>query len=183
MSGLVRRTGRRQKLSVHRIILVLCFFLPQWSHCDLNWIRIRKEKKNKKDMSLMCSNELLLCADACPEVAPVAARDPAIMTDRRVLQQLLGLEIFSLPSSDYFAPPTELQPYMRRVVTTWMLEVCVGNSVYLWIVRFSESAHWPCFFDVPWRSPLQWPFKKGLFACPHPSPFKSLQDQLEVMSI
>ncbi|XP_045030562.1 G1/S-specific cyclin-D2 [Daphnia magna] len=75
-------------------------------------------------MSMM-SNELLLCADACPEVMPVAAKDPAIMTDRRVLQQLLGLEMFSVPSSDYFAPSStsELQPYMRRVVTTWMLEV------------------------------------------------------------
>lgn len=75
-------------------------------------------------MSMM-SNELLLCADACPEVMPVAARDPAIMTDRRVLQQLLRLEMFSVPSNDYFAPTStsELQPYMRRVVTTWMLEV------------------------------------------------------------
>lgn len=73
------------------------------------------------------SNELLLCADACPEVMPVAAKDPAIMTDRRVLQQLLGLEMFSVPSSDYFAPSStsELQPYMRRVVTTWMLEVSI----------------------------------------------------------
>lgn len=74
------------------------------------------------------SNELLLCADACPEVMPVAAKDPAIMTDRRVLQQLLGLEMFSVPSSDYFAPSStsELQPYMRRVVTTWMLEVSIS---------------------------------------------------------
>ena len=104
----------------------------------------KEKKKNKIDMSLMCSNELLLCADACPEVAPVAARDPAIMTDRRVLQQLLGLEIFSLPSSDYFAPPTELQPYMRRVVTTWMLEVCVGNSVWIvWTYGSFDSANRP----------------------------------------
>lgn len=73
----------------------------------------------------LSSNELLLCADACPEVAPVAAKDPAIMADRRVLEQLLRLEIFSVPSNDYFEAPTssELQPYMRRVVTTWMLEV------------------------------------------------------------
>lgn len=78
------------------------------------------------------SSELLLCADACPEVVPVAARDPAIMSDRRVLEQLLRLEAYSVPSSDYFDAnsPTsahELQPYMRRVVTTWMLEVKKKN--------------------------------------------------------
>ena len=68
----------------------------------------------------------LLCADACPEVLPVAAADPAIMSDVRVLAQLLKLEWHSMPNVDYFAPnshQSELQPYMRRVVTTWMLEV------------------------------------------------------------
>lgn len=69
----------------------------------------------------------LLCADACPEVVPVAAADPAIMSDARVLAQLLQLEHHSIPVVDYFANSstvqTQLQPYMRRVVTTWMLEV------------------------------------------------------------
>lgn len=77
-----------------------------------------------KMMSLTSNDEMLLCADACPEVSPVAARDPAIMRDGRVLEQLLRLERHSLPARDYFAAaPSELQPYMRRVVTTWMLEV------------------------------------------------------------
>ncbi len=100
----------------------------------------------ERNMSLMCSNELLLCADACPEVAPVAARDPAIMTDRRVLEQLLRLEIFSVPSSDYFAPPStsELQPYMRRVVTTWMLEV---HEWFLIETSFSFSFFLLCVFQ------------------------------------
>ena len=95
------------------------------------------------------SSELLLCADACPEVVPVAARDPAIMSDRRVLEQLLRLEAYSVPSSDYFDAnsPTsahELQPYMRRVVTTWMLEVkknifdflCVGLLTFFFCCKF-----------------------------------------------
>lgn len=92
---------------------------------QLSWNWTEQEK-----MSMM-SNELLLCADACPEVMPVAVKDPAIMSDRRVLQQLLGLEMFSVPSSDYFAPnsTSELQPYMRRVVTTWMLEVNIFFSM------------------------------------------------------
>ncbi len=107
-------------------------------------------------MSMM-SNELLLCADACPEVMPVAARDPAIMTDRRVLQQLLRLEMFSVPSSDYFAPTStsELQPYMRRVVTTWMLEVIAlfqkfqfnsSKKVELQVNDFSKVS--PSCFDL-----------------------------------
>lgn len=85
----------------------------------------------------LISNELLLCADACPEVCPVAVRDPAIMTDTRVLNQLLRLETFSLPSNDYFASSeSELQPYMRRVVTTWMLEVCSFCFVQLSVADF-----------------------------------------------
>lgn len=76
-------------------------------------------------MSLTSNDEMLLCADACPEVAAVAGRDPAIMRDERVLQQLLRLERHSTPAHDYFTAnaSSELQPYMRRVVTTWMLEV------------------------------------------------------------
>ena len=79
-------------------------------------------KKKEEEMSSVH----LLCADACPEVLPVAVADPAIMSDVRVLAQLLKLEWHSMPHVDYFAPgshQTELQPYMRRVVTTWMLEV------------------------------------------------------------
>lgn len=106
----------------------------------------------------LSSNEILLCADACPEVAPVAVKDPAIMTDRRVLEQLLGLEIFSMPPTDYFAPgpnSSELQPYMRRVVTTWMLEVDIYfhsfNTFYfilLFCLRLLTSLAIPTFVQI-----------------------------------
>ena len=92
-------------------------------------------------MMSLTSNELLLCADACPEVAPVALKDPAIMKDRRVLDQLLRLEVYSLPSSDYFAVSntSELQPYMRRVVTTWMLEVSHLNPLHFYFQREGKN--------------------------------------------
>jgi Cyclin, N-terminal domain len=67
----------------------------------------------------------LLCADVCPEMVPLARADRAILDDSRVLSQLLRTEMHSVPSVDYFECKSELQPYMRRVVTTWMLEVCV----------------------------------------------------------
>lgn len=94
---------------IHPSVLFVCFL---------------SVKKVPKKMSSVH----LLCADACPEVLPVAVPDPAIMSDVRVLAQLLKLEWHSMPNIDYFAPgshQTELQPYMRRVVTTWMLEVNV----------------------------------------------------------
>lgn len=70
----------------------------------------------------------LLCADACPDAAPpVAGADPAILGDARVLAQLLKVERHFVPPCDYFAAVRDdaaaIQPYMRRVVTTWMLEV------------------------------------------------------------
>jgi len=93
------------------------------SLCVKILIKILLGKKKKEEEM---SSVHLLCADACPEVLPVAVADPAIMSDVRVLAQLLKLEWHSMPHVDYFAPgshQTELQPYMRRVVTTWMLEV------------------------------------------------------------
>ena len=66
----------------------------------------------------------LLCADVCPETVSLARADRAILDDSRVLSQLLRTEMHSVPGVDYFECKSELQPYMRRVVTTWMLEVC-----------------------------------------------------------
>jgi hypothetical protein len=72
----------------------------------------------------------LLCADVCPEMVPLARADRAILDDSRVLSQLLRTEMHSVPSVDYFDCKSELQPYMRRVVTTWMLEVCYANETH-----------------------------------------------------
>jgi len=42
----------------------------------------------------------------------------------RVLQNLLDLEIVYIPTCNYFdTVQKDILPYMRKVVSTWMLEV------------------------------------------------------------
>ncbi|XP_030745595.1 G1/S-specific cyclin-D2-like [Sitophilus oryzae] len=54
-----------------------------------------------------------------------AVRDRAIFDDERVINNLLNDEIFYIPTCDYFTEvQNDIQPFMRKVVTTWMLEVC-----------------------------------------------------------
>lgn len=53
-----------------------------------------------------------------------AQRDPTIFQDTRVIQNLLRDEVFYIPSNNYFdVIQTDIQPFMRKVVTTWMMEV------------------------------------------------------------
>jgi len=55
-----------------------------------------------------------------------AVKDKAIFKDHRVIKNLLADEKLYLPNCDYFVKvQNDIQPFMRRVVTTWMLEVSV----------------------------------------------------------
>ncbi|VVC89132.1 G1/S-specific cyclin-D2-like [Leptidea sinapis] len=55
----------------------------------------------------------------------VAAPDPALERDPRLLPNLLQLERVHALHSDYFEHvQIDIQPFMRKVVMTWMLEVC-----------------------------------------------------------
>ena len=51
--------------------------------------------------------------------------DPAVDCNPRVLQSLLNLEERYIPTSNYFqlVQRDGVQPWMRKMVTTWMLEV------------------------------------------------------------
>ncbi|XP_052411057.1 G1/S-specific cyclin-D2b [Carassius gibelio] len=54
-----------------------------------------------------------------------AQRDPNIFCDERVLQSLLTVEDRYVPQGPYFkCVQKDIQPFMRRMVATWMLEVC-----------------------------------------------------------
>lgn len=79
-------------------------------------------------MDLLC-NEKLNALDSC-----IAGKDPVILQDTRVLQNLLKSESFYMPPCNYF---TEVQndifPFMRSIVTTWMLEV----RICLFIIIFT----------------------------------------------
>lgn len=65
----------------------------------------------------------LLCAESVPR-APRAGRDPHLLGDRRVLQNLLSLEERYSPRVSYFqCVQRDIQPYMRKMLAFWMLEV------------------------------------------------------------
>ena len=52
-----------------------------------------------------------------------ARADPTIRCDPRVITNLLSLERSTMITSDYFVKQSEVEPYMRNIVTSWMLEV------------------------------------------------------------
>ncbi|XP_078000436.1 G1/S-specific cyclin-D2-like [Glandiceps talaboti] len=62
----------------------------------------------------------------CCEVEQMkrAYEDPVLLNDSRVLANLLECEEKYIPSSCYFKWQTDLKPFMRKMVATWMLEVC-----------------------------------------------------------
>lgn len=66
----------------------------------------------------------LYCLEA--ETVLRARPDPNLLGDDRVLQSLLTIEERFLPQCSYFkCVQKDIQPFMRRMVATWMLEVCV----------------------------------------------------------
>ncbi|XP_043569617.1 G1/S-specific cyclin-D2a isoform X3 [Chiloscyllium plagiosum] len=65
----------------------------------------------------------LLCCE--PETVRRALPDPKLLRDDRVLHNLLALEERYLPACSYFkCLQLDIQPYMRRMLAAWMLEVC-----------------------------------------------------------
>ncbi|XP_015266676.1 PREDICTED: G1/S-specific cyclin-D2 isoform X1 [Gekko japonicus] len=67
----------------------------------------------------------LLCCERAAAATRRAAPDPSLVRDERVLRNLLAVEERYLPSCSYFkCVQRDIQPFMRRMVATWMLEVC-----------------------------------------------------------
>lgn len=50
-------------------------------------------------------------------------RDPVLAADDRVLENLLATEDDYTLSTSYFRFQEDIQPYMRKIVAKWMLEV------------------------------------------------------------
>lgn len=64
----------------------------------------------------------------CGEGVIRAKRDPQLLGNRRVLQNLLSQEERYSPNVSYFqCVQKEIQPYMRKMLAFWMLEVCTGS--------------------------------------------------------
>ncbi|XP_013410672.1 G1/S-specific cyclin-D2 [Lingula anatina] len=72
--------------------------------------------------------EELLCCESGVETFENIKRayeDPVLLKDNRVLETLLRTEERYLPSASYFkCVQTDIKPFMRKMVATWMLEVC-----------------------------------------------------------
>lgn len=69
-------------------------------------------------MNLLCTESQTVSEDKC------FAEDRAIFRDERAVKKLLETESQYMPDADYMArSQSNLQPFMRRVVATWMLDV------------------------------------------------------------
>lgn len=78
-------------------------------------------------MNLMCTESQTTSEDRC------FAEDRTIFRDERAVKKLLETESQYVPGCDYMAHShSNLQPFMRRVVATWMLDVS-------WIHLLSSS--------------------------------------------
>lgn len=65
----------------------------------------------------------LLCCEPSSHIR-YGYKDRVLLKDDRVLKNLLASEEKYLPSCNYFKiVQKEIEPYMRRMVATWMLEV------------------------------------------------------------
>ncbi|XP_046845142.1 G1/S-specific cyclin-D2-like [Xenia sp. Carnegie-2017] len=52
-------------------------------------------------------------------------KDPILLNDERVLKNLLSYEERYMPSATYLTVlQNDIKPYMRKIVASWMLEVC-----------------------------------------------------------
>lgn len=70
--------------------------------------------------------------------------DPTMAQDPRVISNLLALERTTMPECEYFRHlQRDIQPFMRKVVTTWMLEV--GIFFLFFFYKFLN------LFNVLWK--------------------------------
>lgn len=70
---------------------------------------------------------------ACIENIPAtiyAPKDPTIFNDFRVIKTLLNDEVLYTPHTNYFLNiQNDIEPFMRKVVATWMVEVLIICSI------------------------------------------------------
>ena len=95
-------------------------------------------------MELICTEHPVLSSNdiSCKR----AFDDPSLLNDDRVLQNLLATEDRYLPNSYFKCVQTDVKPFMRKILATWMLEVrfamCDGICSYLVCCVFSVC--WLC---------------------------------------
>lgn len=61
-----------------------------------------------------------------------AYKDPVILEDLRVFQNMLDIEEFYIAATNYFQNiQSEILPHMRKIVTKWMEEVCLDQQCHV----------------------------------------------------
>lgn len=69
--------------------------------------------------------------------------DKNLINDERVLDKLLRLEDHYIPRCDYFKIlQKEIKPFMRKLVVTWMFEVCRSIFVLVLYCLFFFFFQW-----------------------------------------
>lgn len=103
-------------------------FLPHCLHFDSGTPLSRsRERGLTVFFSESTSTMELLCLEMDTIIR--ARPDPNLLADDRVLQSLLTIEERFLPQYSYFkGVQKDIQPFMRRMVATWMLEVNETSS-------------------------------------------------------
>ena len=101
----------RRKICLIELELV-CFSAQfhKMASDDLRCDEVLTQDLNSQDLSQFCC----------------AYKDGAILNDSRVFQNMLELEDFYLPDSNsYQNIQDEIKIHMRKIVTEWMLDVCL----------------------------------------------------------
>lgn len=77
----------------------------------------------------------LLCTEG--NTITRAFADPVYLKDERVLHNLMKLEEYYTVPANHMDRQTDIKPYMRKIVTQWMLEV--NNSYQLLVSSYHSK--------------------------------------------
>ena len=84
-------------------------------------------------MDLLCNE-----SNTMPNVQK-SLLDRNLIDDNRVLERLLKVEDHYTPKCDYFKiVQKDIQPYMRKLVVSWMFEVNYGNKKEKILINIEE---------------------------------------------
>lgn len=112
--------------------------LPPFYHFYSVILLWRFRERSPTFVSVSASTMELLCLEM--DTTTRARPDPNLLGDDRVLQSLLTIEERFLPQYSYFkGVQTDIQPFMRRMVATWMLEVTETPRLIISVLHFKAS--------------------------------------------
>lgn len=93
-------------------------------------------------MDLLCHEKLAPSVENTTSRARNNQRtdgDNTMATDPQIIPNLLTLEKATIPPFDYFETiQKDIQPYMRKVVTAWMMEVRILLEIFLILILSSN---------------------------------------------